>query len=119
MFIWQLFDATVNIWRSKGAAAEIAKKDFIEILKVLEGALGERDFFAGDTFGFVDIVTIPIICWFYASEKFGDFKVEDECPTLSAWAKRCIQRESVARVLPDPKKVHEFVIKFRKMQGIE
>jgi glutathione S-transferase len=30
-----------------------------------------------------------------------------------------MQRESVAKVLPDPEKVYDFVVMFRKMQGIE
>jgi glutathione S-transferase len=119
LFIGQLFDATCTVWRSTGEAVEVAKKDFIEVLKVLEEALGEKTFFGGETFGFVDIVAIPMASWFYASEKFGNFTVEAECPKLSAWIKRSMQRESVAKVLPDPEKVYDFVVMFRKMQGIE
>ncbi|KAH8511475.1 hypothetical protein H0E87_008878 [Populus deltoides] len=115
----KLFDATCTVWRSTGEAVEVAKKDFIEVLKVLEEALGEKTFFGGETFGFVDIVAIPMASWFYASEKFGNFTVEAECPKLSAWIKRSMQRESVAKVLPDPEKVYDFVVMFRKMQGIE
>ena len=88
-------------------------------MKQLEEALGDKDFFGGDTFGFVDIIAIPLTSWFYAIEKLGNFKVEDECPKFSAWVKMCLKRESVAKVLPDPEKVYEFVIMFRKMQGIE
>ncbi|OMO50528.1 hypothetical protein CCACVL1_30388 [Corchorus capsularis] len=107
-----------KIWGSKEAPVE-ATKEFIEILKQLEGALGEKDFFGGDAFGFVDIIAIPLTSWFYAIEKYGKFKVEEECPKLSAWIKRCLQRESVAKVLPPPQNVYEFVTMFRKMQGIE
>nr|ANO39999.1 glutathione S-transferase U34 [Populus yatungensis] len=115
----KLFDATCTVWRSTGEAVGVAKKDFIEVLKVLEEALGEKKFFGGETFGFVDIVAIPMASWFYASEKFGNFTVEAECPKLSAWIKRSMQRESVAKALPDPEKVYDFVVMFRKMQGIE
>ncbi|KAF5737713.1 tau class glutathione transferase GSTU35 [Tripterygium wilfordii] len=115
----KVFDANGAVWRSKGEALEVAKKDFLEILKVLEGALGEKSYFGGDSFGFVDIIAIPLTCWFPASEKFGEFKVEDHCPKFSAWIKRCMQIESVAKTLPDPAKVYEFVVMFRKMQGIE
>ncbi|GKV20322.1 hypothetical protein SLEP1_g30467 [Rubroshorea leprosula] len=45
-----------NTWSSKGEAPEEAKREFIDILKQLEGELGEKDFFGGDAFGFVDIL---------------------------------------------------------------
>ncbi|XP_021297971.1 LOW QUALITY PROTEIN: probable glutathione S-transferase [Herrania umbratica] len=115
----KVFDAGCNIWRSKGEAPEEAKREVIGILKQLEEALGEKAFFGGNTFGFVDIIAVPLTSWFYAIEKFGNFKVEDECPKFSAWMKRCMQRETVAKVLPDPEKVYEFLIMFRKMQGID
>ncbi|XVF71021.1 hypothetical protein PTKIN_Ptkin12aG0001000 [Pterospermum kingtungense] len=115
----KVFDAGCNIWRSKGEAPVEAKKEFIEILKQLEEGLGDKDFFGGDKFGFVDIIAIPLTSWFYAIEKFGKFKVENECPKFSGWMKRCLQRESVGKVVPDPEKVYEFVIMFRKMMGID
>ncbi|XP_044491116.1 probable glutathione S-transferase [Mangifera indica] len=115
----KVFDAVGNIWRSQGTATESAKNEFIEILKQLEGALGEKHYFGGDSFGFVDILAIPLTSWFYAAEKFGGFKVEDECPKFSAWMKKCMQKETVAKVYPDPEKVYEFVAMMRKMQGIE
>ncbi|KAH9707114.1 glutathione S-transferase U25 [Citrus sinensis] len=91
----KVFDAVCNIWKSKGEVPETAKNEFIEILKQLEGALGEKDFFGGDSFGFVDVIAIPLTCWFYAVEEFGGFKVENECPTFSAWMNKCMQRETV------------------------
>lgn len=115
----KVFDGGNAIWRSKGEELEVAKKSFIEIVKQLEGALGEQDYFGGESFGFVDIILIPLTSWFYAYEKFGSFKLEDHCPKFSAWMERCAQRESVSKLLPDPEKVHEFIIMMRKMHGIE
>ena len=40
-------------------------------MKQLEGALGEKNFFGGDAFGFVDIIGIALSSWFVAYEKFG------------------------------------------------
>lgn len=110
-----MFDAEGNVWRSKEATEE-AKTEFIEILKQLEGELGDKDFFGGEAFGYVDVVLIPLTSWFLAVEKLG---VEEECPKFSAWIKRCKERDSVAKVLPDPEKVYEFLLMFRKMQGID
>ncbi|KAK9088915.1 hypothetical protein Scep_027997 [Stephania cephalantha] len=114
----KLFDGGCGIWRNNGDALELGKKEFIEILQVLEGALG-GDFFGGDNFGFVDTIAIPHASWFYAYEQFGGFKVEDVCPKLSAWIKRCLKRDSVAKSLPDPSKVYEFLCMFRKMNGLD
>ena len=72
---WQVIDAVCNIWKSKGKVPGTAKNEFIEILKQLVGALGEKDFFGGDSFGFVDVIAIPLTCWFYAVEEFGDLRL--------------------------------------------
>ncbi|ESR50789.1 hypothetical protein CICLE_v10033632mg [Citrus x clementina] len=56
----KVFDPVCNIWKSKGEVPGMANNEFIEILKQLEGALGEKDFFGGDSFGFVDVIAIPL-----------------------------------------------------------
>ncbi|EHA8589947.1 putative glutathione S-transferase [Cocos nucifera] len=33
---------------------------------------------------------------------FANFSIEEECPNLVAWGKRCRERESVAKSLHDP-----------------
>ncbi|KAF2290516.1 hypothetical protein GH714_014210 [Hevea brasiliensis] len=43
----KLFDAVRNVAMSKGEATEAAKKELIEILKVVDGSLGDKDFFGG------------------------------------------------------------------------
>lgn len=113
-----MFETGGNIWRNKGEEAEAAKVEFIEILKKLEGALGEKNYFGGDNFGLVDIITIPFTPWFAGFEKYGGFKVEEEAPKFAAWTKRCLQRQSVAKALPDPEKVSEFIGMMRKMHGL-
>ncbi|KAM7523904.1 hypothetical protein LguiA_013806 [Lonicera macranthoides] len=115
----KIFEGGSKIWMSKGEELEVAKNEFIDILKKLEGALGEKDYFNGDTFGFVDIILIGLTSWFFAYEKFGGFKVEDHCPTFSAWIKRCMERESVSKVIPAPESVCECVVMLRKMHGVE
>lgn len=119
MFIVQLFDAVRDVVLSKGEATEAAKKELIEILKVLEGALGETDFFVGKAFGFADILAIAVSSWFLAAEKLGNFQVEAEFPKISGWMKRCMQKESVAKIIPDPEKILEFALMMRKMHGID
>lgn len=110
----QIYDAGRKTWAAKGEAQVIAKKDFIEHLKVLEAELGDKSYFGGDTFGYVDVILIPFYSWFYAYETFGNFSIEAECPKLIAWAKRCLEKESVSNALPDSQKVYEFVANLKK-----
>ncbi|KAL6200279.1 hypothetical protein ACLB2K_030061 [Fragaria x ananassa] len=115
----KVFDAGKGICLGKGEEVEVAKKDFIEVIKTLEKTLGDKDFFGGDTFGFVDIIGIAMTSWFPAYEKYGSFKLEDDCPKFSAWIKRSSERESVAKVIPQAEKVLGFMAMFRKMMGVE
>ncbi|KAA8524947.1 hypothetical protein F0562_011415 [Nyssa sinensis] len=115
----KIYDAGRKIWTTKGEEQEAAKKDFIECLKVLEGTLGDKPYFGGDTFGFVDIALIPFYSWFYAYETCGNFSVEAECPKLILWAKRCMKKGSVSKSLPDPHKVYDYLLQLKKRLGIE
>ncbi|CAN4104371.1 unnamed protein product [Withania somnifera] len=115
----KVYDSSRKVYTTKGEEQEAAKKDFIEILKVLEGALGDKPYFGGNNFGFVDIALIGFYSWFYTYETYGNFSIEAECPKIVAWAKRCIQRDSVAKSFPDQNKVLEFAKFVRKVFGVE
>nr|AAB38965.1 auxin-induced protein [Eucalyptus globulus] len=104
----KIFPAGRAAWRSTGEAQEAAKKEYIEGLKMLEGELGDTPYFGGERFGFLDVSLIPFYSWFYAVETLTGCSFEEECPKLVGWAKRCMQRESVARSLPDQHKVYDF-----------
>jgi glutathione S-transferase len=108
LVIPQIYGCQNRLWKLKGDAEEKAKNDLIEVLKTLESELGDRPYFGGDSFGFVDIALVPFTSWFLAYEKLGGFSIEEHCPTIAAWAKLCRERESVAMALTDPDKV-EFV----------
>ncbi|KAH9622988.1 hypothetical protein KSS87_023089 [Heliosperma pusillum] len=115
----KIYDVAKKIWTSKGEDQEVAKKVFIEHLKVLEEQLGDKPYFGGDTFGYVDVSLIPYYSWFYMLETEGNFKIEESNPKIIEWAKRCMQRESVAKTLLDQKKVYEFVQEYKKKLGVE
>uniref|UniRef100_A0A1J3DVV6 Glutathione S-transferase n=1 Tax=Noccaea caerulescens TaxID=107243 RepID=A0A1J3DVV6_NOCCA len=115
----KVYGPTRLIWGAKGEEQEAGKKEFIEVLKMLESELGDKIYFGGETFGYVDIALIGFYSWFDAYEKFGSFSVEAECPKLIAWAKRCVKRESVAKSLPDSDKITKFVLELKKNIGIE
>ncbi|XP_034679223.1 probable glutathione S-transferase [Vitis riparia] len=115
----KLYDLGKKILLTKGEEQETAKKEFIECLKLLEGELGEKPYFGGENFGFVDVALVTFSSRFYAYESIGNFSIEAECPKLIAWTKRCMQKESVSSSLADPHKVHAFVMGLRKKTGIE
>ena len=115
----QLYDGAKKIWAGKGEEREKGKKEVIEILKQLEQVLGDKTYFGGESLGFVDIGLIGYYTWFYTYETIGNFSIESECPKIMCWVKRCMQNESVAKSLPEPKNVYEFVVQWKKSFGLD
>ncbi|GAB4849248.1 hypothetical protein Ancab_040158 [Ancistrocladus abbreviatus] len=115
----KIYDCGGRIWRGKGEQQEAAKKELIDCLKLLEEQLGDKPYFGGDTLGYVDVAIIPFYTWFPAYESSGNFKIEESCPKIIAWAKRCMQKDSVSKSLVEPEKVTEFVLQLKKRFGIE
>ncbi|KAL3517953.1 hypothetical protein ACH5RR_020542 [Cinchona calisaya] len=107
-----------SIWKNKGEEREKAKSEFIEALKILEGVLGDKPFFGGDTLGFLDVALLPFTSWFYALEIVAKFSVETETPKLNEWAKRCREKESVSNSIPDPQKVSDFILPLIQKMGL-
>ena len=115
----QVSGAAKKVWSTTGEEQEAGKKEFIEFLKTLEVELGDKPYFGGETFGFVDLSLITFYSWFHAYEVLGNINIEAECPKIIAWAKRCLQKETVAKSLADQKKVYEAVGQLRKIRGFE
>ncbi|KAJ9537824.1 hypothetical protein OSB04_030557 [Centaurea solstitialis] len=108
------------LYSTKGEEHEAARKEFMSCLQLLEGELGDKPYFGGESFGYVDISLIPFYTWFQAYETYGNLAIKHECPKLIAWAKRCIQnKESVSKTLPELEQVFGFVQQMRKKIGIE
>uniref|UniRef100_A0A803N7N7 Glutathione S-transferase n=2 Tax=Chenopodium quinoa TaxID=63459 RepID=A0A803N7N7_CHEQI len=117
----KFYPASKTLWKTKESTErETAKSEFIENLKLLEEELGDKCYFGGDHFGFVDIALIPFYSWFHTYESCGNFSIEAECPKIIAWAKRCEQREAVKNSLPEMHKISELILGVRKQHlGIE
>ncbi|XP_022848613.1 glutathione S-transferase 3-like [Olea europaea var. sylvestris] len=112
----KIFDTQAKFLKSKGETKEDVKKELIGQLKLLDDALGEKLYFGGDKFGYLDVAFIPFSSMFSGYESHGSFKLEEECPKLSAWVKRCLAREGVSRVLPDFHQIYEI---HKKWYGVE
>ncbi|XP_023552159.1 probable glutathione S-transferase [Cucurbita pepo subsp. pepo] len=115
----KLCDAGRKVWGGKGEEAEAGMKELIGVLKQLEEVLGEKGFFGGERLGFVDIALIGFYSWFYSYEVFGKLSIEAECPKIMGWAKRCLEKESVSKSLPDSKKVYDCAVQMKKAHGLE
>ncbi|KAJ9159732.1 hypothetical protein P3X46_025211 [Hevea brasiliensis] len=93
-----------KIWTTKREEQKVAMKEFIESLKLLEAELGEKPYFGGESFNYVDIILVSSY---------------SECPKLIQWAKRCLEKESVLNSLPDHKEVYGFDLELKKRFGIK
>uniref|UniRef100_A0A0E0LH86 Glutathione S-transferase n=1 Tax=Oryza punctata TaxID=4537 RepID=A0A0E0LH86_ORYPU len=112
----KVFNTQTRFLKSKGEEKEVVKEELLDQLKCLEGVLGDRSFFSGDKFGFLDIVLIPFSSMFRGYEQHGGFDLNAECPFLMQWVKRCKEKESVRQVLPDEGEMYEL---HKKWYGIE
>ncbi|KAL6314377.1 hypothetical protein AAG906_021435 [Vitis piasezkii] len=81
-----------RLWRTKGEEQDANKKEYIECLKLLEGELGDKPYFGGENFGFVDVNLMPYFSWLYVFEIAANFSIEAECPKLITWAKGAWKR---------------------------
>ncbi|XP_010087164.2 glutathione S-transferase U19 isoform X1 [Morus notabilis] len=116
----KMFDAgTKVIWKVKGEEHGAGKKELLDSLKLLEAELGNKPYFGGDSFGFLDIALVGFYPWFRVLETCAGFSIGAECPKLIAWAKTCLQKESVSKSLADEKEIDEYVAEMRKKIGIE
>ncbi|KAK9673895.1 hypothetical protein RND81_12G197000 [Saponaria officinalis] len=114
----KFFPASRKLWTTTGESKEEAKKEMIESLKMIEKELGGKCYFGGDTFGFVDIALIPFYSWFNVYEVCGNMSIEEECPQIIAWAKRCVQRGAVMNSIPNMLKLSGYILELRKKHGI-
>ncbi|PWA76516.1 Glutathione S-transferase/chloride channel, C-terminal [Artemisia annua] len=109
-----------NLYTTNGEEHESSRKEFLGGLKLLEGELGDKPYFGGESFSFLDLSLIPFNSWFLVYEMYGKLNLEHECPKLTAWAKRCVEnKESVSNTLPDKSKILAFSQDRRKKLGLE
>ncbi|KAL6839534.1 hypothetical protein ACP4OV_030804 [Aristida adscensionis] len=115
----RVYEAGTRLWKLRGEEQAPARDEMVEVLGNLDGELGEKPFFGGEAFGFVDLAAAPFTAWFPSYERYGGFSVEREWPRLAAWARRCGERESVAKSLQPPEKVDEYINVLKKHCGVD
>ncbi|XP_057861495.2 probable glutathione S-transferase [Cryptomeria japonica] len=119
----KFYDAGSRIVRGKGESQKEAANDMLKVLEVFESRLREngKPYFGGEEFGFVDVAFIPFTSWFHTYQNVGEFEMglEENFPCMDKWVKRCMERESVKKVLPPPPKVLDYILHLRKQLGID
>ena len=115
----QFYDPSWKVWGTRGEEQVTAKKELLEHFKTLETELGDKTYYGGGVFGFVDIALMGYYSWFKAIEKFGEFSIEAEFPKLTQWTKRCLERESVIMSIADSDKIVEYAYVLRRKLGAE
>lgn len=101
------------MWFGTGEALEGGKKDLAESMRLLEGELGGKAYFGGESFGHLDLSLVAYYWWFQTLVNIGLAR-ELELPKLEEWLKRCLLRESVATALPDQDKLGDIILQKRK-----
>ncbi|KAI3774641.1 hypothetical protein L1987_49200 [Smallanthus sonchifolius] len=104
------YDCLKKISITEGEERQKAVEEFLEFLKVLERELGEKPYFNGESFGFVDMALICYYSNIIACETLANFSVEKHCPKLALWATQCMKRESVSKTLADPNKIYDLMM---------
>ncbi|XVF30298.1 hypothetical protein REPUB_Repub16aG0044700 [Reevesia pubescens] len=111
-----IYDLGKRVYTAK-EDQEVAKQELMQCFKTLEGELGDKLYFGGDSIGFVDVALLPFTSYFYTYETRGNFSIEARYPKFIAWAKRCKENESVSNALPHPHKIYGFFLEYKEILG--
>ncbi|KAI3905310.1 hypothetical protein MKX01_040001 [Papaver californicum] len=75
--------------------------EIMEILKTIEEhGLGDKKFFSGDDFGFIDLAFGTFIRWLKVAEEIKEVKVFETCTRLQAWFERFNEVPVIKENLP-------------------
>ncbi|KAJ8750499.1 hypothetical protein K2173_015645 [Erythroxylum novogranatense] len=101
--------------KARGAKDEELQKIIEEAgeqMKILENELKGKDFFGGETIGYLDIVTFSVAYWFQVQlEVLGvKFLTEEKFPVVCKWIGRLLDIDVVKSCVP-PREKHVAYIK--------
>ncbi|KAI3762375.1 hypothetical protein L1987_52804 [Smallanthus sonchifolius] len=72
----KLYQIGRKLYTTKGEEHEAARIEFMDCLKLLEGELGDKPYFAGESFGYLDLSLIPFYSWFQVYETYGNYNFD-------------------------------------------
>ncbi|KAF8647008.1 hypothetical protein HU200_065523 [Digitaria exilis] len=99
-------DKVTAFWLSLWTEGEVQKgfvKETKENLKLLDGQLKGRRFFAGDAVGYLDVTASGLAHWLPVFEEIAGVRLvtEEKFPDLCRWARDYAADETVKQCLPD------------------
>ena len=102
----------------EGKEREVAIEEFAEQMKFLENELNGKDFFGGETIGFLDIVANLIAFWFPISHEVLGVEVitQEKFPVLLKWIGKLQEIDVVSQSRP-PREKHVAHVRAR-MEGL-
>ncbi|XP_061998927.1 glutathione transferase GST 23-like [Rosa rugosa] len=109
--------AMMTAFTKIGEEKEKAAKEARENLKILGSGLGEKQFFGGESTGFVDIAAGWIGIWARMVEDIAEVNLIDTkmMPLLDAWFRRFLEVSIIKECLPPQDKLLEHMKGFHKM----
>ncbi|KAM1134953.1 hypothetical protein ACFX13_044839 [Malus domestica] len=109
--------AIMSAFTNQGEEKEKAAKEARENLKTLESALAGKDFFGGETVGFLDIAAGWIGLWARIVEEIADVNLIDTetMPLLNAWFGRVLEAPVLKECVPPQDKLLEHNRGFHKI----
>lgn len=92
----------MSAFTKKGEEKEKVAKEARENLKILESGLGGKQFFGGESIGFVDIAAGWIGLWARIVEEIAEVNLIDTetMPLLNAWFGRVLEFPTLKECLP-------------------
>lgn len=113
---WPLLRGLHNAEGKEAEATALGK--FMEGIMLLEDAFAKcgkgKDYFGGDTIGYLDVILGGFLGWLRATEKMTNLKILNatKTPGLFGWAHRFGSNAAVKDVIPETEKVVELAKTF-------
>ncbi|KAK9186257.1 hypothetical protein WN943_026621 [Citrus x changshan-huyou] len=99
---------------AEGKERELVTEEFFQQMEFLENELNGKDFFGGETIGFVDIVAIVVAIWFPLTQEVLGVETftEEKFPVLFKWIRKITEIDVVNECRP-PREKHLAYVKAR------
>ncbi|KDP34500.1 hypothetical protein JCGZ_11050 [Jatropha curcas] len=104
---------------AKGEEKKQVLEELGEQLKILEKELEEKEFFGGETIGYLDIVAFFIVYWFQVRQEVLQIKFisEEKFPVVWKWMEKLHQIDFVSECLPPKEKHYAYIRSLFQLQA--
>ena len=98
----KILHAAWNAMCSRGEEKEKAAKLTVDVIEKIEGELKGKQFFGGESIGYLDIALGWMSYWLPVWEEVGSMKIVDplQFPALTSWIKNFLEHPVIKDNLP-------------------